>query len=451
MCLDESNRHRRGMTIGSPVPRNSEMPMDEPSRTLATEADLQVLPELSRWEYTALRASIDRFGIIAPVIRDESGQLIDGHHRVRACAELGISRIPTVTLAGLSDAEKRDQAFLLNTLRRRISRKERRRLIAVELRRQPELSNRYLAEVMGVTDRTVRSVRAELIAGAEIPHVEQFLGRDGKRYRSARIYSETRQQRRGVEQAIEELGDSISPVQYSHRQIRRIASRSRLGKRASGSTESLADVPIHHANFEDWRSGGLIEAHTIDLILTDPPYAKAFSPQFEALARFADWALTEGGILCVYVGNIQLADAVSGLSSKLIYRATGCSTWTSDGSIIHPTQCVARAGIVLVFSRGKWRRRTRWNNHHVCQSVEKQWHPWQKPLSDVSHWLQCFSEPGQMVCDPMVGGGTTAVACARNGRQFIGGDIDKSAIEITQRRLRWKEPPQQGFDGGSIE
>jgi DNA modification methylase len=45
-----------------------------------------------------------------------------------------------------------------------------------------------------------------------------------------------------------------------------------------------------------------------------------------------------------------------------------------------------------------------------------------------------LSKPGHLICDPFVGGGTTAIVTIRLGRKFIGCDIDKeSAKKATQR------------------
>ena len=41
--------------------------------------------------------------------------------------------------------------------------------------------------------------------------------------------------------------------------------------------------------------------------------------------------------------------------------------------------------------------------------------------------VACFSAPGALVCDPFVGSGTSAVACAQLGRAFVGGDAGQSS------------------------
>ena len=123
-----------------------------------------LLPDLTPWAYDALKESIRRWKVILPVVKDENGDIIDGRQRVRACDELGITDYPVLTLAGLTDDEKRDHAFVLNLVRRRLNQQQMRDLIAAELKRTPDLSDNWLAQILGTTDKTVAAVRQELIA-----------------------------------------------------------------------------------------------------------------------------------------------------------------------------------------------------------------------------------------------------------------------------------------------
>lgn len=50
----------------------------------------QFLPPLLPSEYQALTESIRTHGVQVPVLVDESGAIIDGHHRDQIAAELGI-------------------------------------------------------------------------------------------------------------------------------------------------------------------------------------------------------------------------------------------------------------------------------------------------------------------------------------------------------------------------
>jgi site-specific DNA-methyltransferase (adenine-specific) len=62
-------------------------------------------------------------------------------------------------------------------------------------------------------------------------------------------------------------------------------------------------------------------------------------------------------------------------------------------------------------------------------------HPTQKPLSLMRHIVKISSRQGQTVLDPFLGSGTTGVACAMLGRDFIGIEREPSYFDIACRRI----------------
>lgn len=67
------------------------------ARNARTHDDRQVLQ---------LVASIEEFGWTNPILIDERSEIIAGHGRVLAAELMGVSSIPTITLLGLTDAQK---------------------------------------------------------------------------------------------------------------------------------------------------------------------------------------------------------------------------------------------------------------------------------------------------------------------------------------------------------
>lgn len=61
-------------------------------------------------------------------------------------------------------------------------------------------------------------------------------------------------------------------------------------------------------------------------------------------------------------------------------------------------------------------------------------HPTQKPVSLMVWCLQFFPD-AKTVCDPFMGSGTTGVACAKLGRNFIGIEKDPGYFAIAQKRI----------------
>lgn len=62
-------------------------------------------------------------------------------------------------------------------------------------------------------------------------------------------------------------------------------------------------------------------------------------------------------------------------------------------------------------------------------------HPTQKPVEIIQKMIEDSTEPGAVVLDTFMGSGTTAVACLRTGRNFIGFELDEKYYEIAQSRI----------------
>jgi site-specific DNA-methyltransferase (adenine-specific) len=65
-------------------------------------------------------------------------------------------------------------------------------------------------------------------------------------------------------------------------------------------------------------------------------------------------------------------------------------------------------------------------------------HPTQKPVEMLKYLLRASSREGEIVLDPFMGSGSTAVACQQLGRKFIGFELDPQYIEMCQKRLAQK-------------
>lgn len=132
----------------------------------------QFLPPLSPEEYSSLEASIREHGVQVPIVLDENGVVIDGHHRQKIAQELGV-HCPRTHVYDLSEAEKRTLALTLNLDRRNLTREQRRAIVEASLKADPQLSNREHARRTGVSPSTVTAVRDRLGSGVQVGHLHE--------------------------------------------------------------------------------------------------------------------------------------------------------------------------------------------------------------------------------------------------------------------------------------
>jgi len=73
--------------------------------------------------------------------------------------------------------------------------------------------------------------------------------------------------------------------------------------------------------------------------------------------------------------------------------------------------------------------------HRIKHNKYRDNHPCQLPIHLLERIILMSSDEGDIILDPFLGTGTTAVAAKRLGRKFIGFDIDEKYIKISENKL----------------
>ena len=66
-------------------------------------------------------------------------------------------------------------------------------------------------------------------------------------------------------------------------------------------------------------------------------------------------------------------------------------------------------------------------------------HDSQKPIGLFQTMIENSSKEGEIILDPFMGSGTTAIACMRANRHFIGFELDKKYFDITEYRIKQEQ------------
>lgn len=170
---------------------------------------------------------------------------------------------------------------------------------------------------------------------------------------------------------------------------------------------------------------------SVDLILTDPPYPAEFLPLWSDLAVLAKRVLAPHGVLAAMSGQTHLPDVYRRLGEHLTYRWTMAYLMTGAANVVHARRVSTMWKPVLVY--GSSDRRL----HDVATSkaADKDYHGWGQSESGMYDLLRLLADPGALVLDPFVGGGTTAVVAAAHGCHFIGAELDPDVHARATRRL----------------
>lgn len=72
---------------------------------------------------------------------------------------------------------------------------------------------------------------------------------------------------------------------------------------------------------------------------------------------------------------------------------------------------------------------------HNCNSNRFGGHPTEKPISLMDELISLFTNSLDIVFDPFMGIGTTAIACINSGRKFIGVERDSKYFDLACKRI----------------
>lgn len=200
-----------------------------------------------------------------------------------------------------------------------------------------------------------------------------------------------------------------------------------------------------------------LEDNSVDLILTDIPYNKC-SHRKEGglrhinkgtadvltfpLEKFVDELIRIcKGSIYIFCGTEQVSilrhtgatrEGGGGVSTRLcIWEKTNPSPMNGQHLWLSSIEC-------CVFMR-----KSNATFNEFCQSPVWRYpvgsskrHPTEKPLELFKRLVRASSNPGDIVFDPCIGSGTTAVAAIQEGRKFIGTELCKEYYDLANKRLR---------------
>lgn len=211
-------------------------------------------------------------------------------------------------------------------------------------------------------------------------------------------------------------------------------------KRAEQRKEAAAKVEpqfFDNVHIGDFRKlTDKVADGSLSLIFTDPPYDRKSIDLFDGLGEFAADKLADGGSLIAYVGHIQIPDALEILSKHLRYWWVCCCLHSGGESLMKEYGIRVGWKAMLWFVKG-----TRDDKQTIVHDVvsggrEKSHHDWQQAQSEAEYWIDNLCPKDGIVCDPFLGGGTTAAAAIRLNRKWIGFEKDHDQAVLAMSRCR---------------
>lgn len=197
-----------------------------------------------------------------------------------------------------------------------------------------------------------------------------------------------------------------------------------INTKARESLKSICDLRV--CSFSELFASGIKP----DAVITDPPYPKEYLHLFNGLAESCAFASIP--LVAVMTGQSYLPDVMQMLCRHLKYRWT-LAYLTPGGQAVQQWNAKVNASwkpVILFGESETWIGDVAKSNDN-----DKRFHGWGQSESGMADLVERLTKPGQLVCDPFLGGGTTAVVSLKLGRRFVGCDIDAECVNKTRARV----------------
>lgn len=142
--------------------------------------------------------------------------------------------------------------------------------------------------------------------------------------------------------------------------------------------------------------------------------------------------------VCIFCSKEQFSSIFSYFSKKS--GTTRAVVWNKTNPSPMNGQYIYLSGVEV----GVWfkKKGAKTFNAHCKNTVfnypngRNVWHPTQKNLNLFKDLVLDNTNEGQLVFDPCMGGGTTAIACLETSRKYFGFELDIEFYNKTMERLK---------------
>jgi len=211
-----------------------------------------------------------------------------------------------------------------------------------------------------------------------------------------------------------------------------------------------------------------MSAETVQLFVTSPPYAQGMAYEqgldwdglhdlMGAVAALSIEACVPGGFFFVNFGETTkyprtMAELYNGVFTDSGWIMHSRRVWAKPffkcglgGALISHTIPAAEWEFIWTFRKSPNDREIHrnkslslhgiWHTSGRPMGVSKDEHPAAFPSELAAQAIRVWSDPGDLVCDPFTGSGSTGIAAVELGRKFIGFEQDAGYTDLARRRI----------------
>lgn len=424
----------------------------------------EMFPPLPSTEFEALKDDIRQRGLLVPILLFE-GKVLDGRNRYRACKEAGVP----VRMKELTGTPKQaiEHVWSLNKVRRHLSSGQ----VAMADAYKQRMLNAYAQVREAAKERQDEgrkkggrtagrgrpkesdSSRQQIAASNETPDDRKTSAIRAKEADTNRTYIQL------ADKLEDERPDLADQVLRGEKTLTQVAKE--LRKEAQAQVLDEARQQAQEQPDKPWVVTEDQAVVSCDVLITDPPYGildEEWEPEdLEAFTRewATRWAQCGADLILVFWSQRYLLEGRRWLDSCLTgYQFQQILVWHYPNNKSPQSRQMFKQTWepILFYRRVGCERPIKVNaetwdglTDFDCKvaavpqtnfnGTEAKVHPAQKPV-EVMRWLVAATTlPGELVCDPFCGSGTTGIAAVQLGRRFHGIETIKAYRDLAVGRI----------------
>ncbi|MCH9730663.1 MAG: hypothetical protein K0U84_13485 [Actinomycetia bacterium] len=388
---------------------------------MKTHPVADLFPMLSESELRSMADSILSDGLLNPCIK-QGDMLLDGRNRLAACKLAGVEP-RFIEYQGDSPV-----TFIIgvNLARRHLDKGQK---VALALEIEPHFAEeaaKRRKETEGRPSKLVENVPPVSKTPKSRDQAAAIVGVSGKLVSAAKAIRAADPERfEKVKQGKLSVAKAKKEIKAEQDKQALVDAQEKVDEEKRINIESVCDLRV--CSCRELFDSGIRP----DAVITDPPYPKEFLPVFSELAEGCKKAGVP--LVAVMSGQSYLPEVMSRLCEHLNYRWT-LAYMTPGGQAVQQWQAKANTSwkpVILFGDAVEWLGDVAVSKPN---DNDKRFHGWGQSESGMADLVERLTTPCQLVCDPFLGAGTTAVVSLALGRRFVGCDIDPKHVE--QSRLR---------------
>ena len=390
----------------------------------------KLVPPLTDDERDSLYESIRKNGQYNPIIINQDGIILDGHHRYEICKEL--EYIPRYEIRKFANKRQEKRYVIETNLRRRQLNDYQKIELAAEL------------ENIEAEEARDRQLTGTLLPkgskGEAVEKVADKIGVSTRTYYRGRVVRE-----QAPEEVKQRLRRGQTTITKEYNDIKREHRRAEKKKEIKKKAEDLElpqKVSLYNMKIEDV-TNKQVQDNSVDLIFTDPPYKDEYLYLYDELAAFASKKLAPGGSLVFFFGR-QFMPTILEYFKKyndLRYWWLFATKYENATEKVFPQKIAVGWKPLLWFVKGKERSADKIIVDFIERKRANQdLHDWAQSEDEANYIIENLTvSEDSIVCDPFTGSGVFGVVANRLKRYFIGIDNDPEAYNTSKNNIISKD------------